>query len=213
MRLLAFPPCQGRFFDWEQHGLVAALAGRLNQGRLQLFCVDSIDGETWFAEDRPVRDRARRQGQYDQYLRAEVLPFTRHANGHPFLTVAGASIGAYHAVNFAFRHPHEVGRVLSLSGLWDIKWATGGYSDDTVYFHNPCDFIAHEHDPGRLDALRRMDIIFAVGEDEYVRPVAERLSSLLWHKGVGNALRVWRGVTHDWGCWQRMLDRYVDGHD
>jgi len=43
-----------------------------------------------------------------------------------------------------------------------------------------------------------MDIILAVGSDEYVRPTAERLSGLLWAKGIGNALRIWDGIGHDW---------------
>lgn len=64
-------------------------------------------------------------------------PFTLHQNPDPFLIVTGASFGAYHAVNFAFRYPHQVGRVVALSGYYDIKRWTGGYSDDLVYFHNP----------------------------------------------------------------------------
>jgi esterase/lipase superfamily enzyme len=46
-----------------------------------------------------------------------------------------------------------------------------------------------------------MDIILAVGSDEYVRPTAERLSGLLWAKGIGNALRIWDGIGHDWYWW------------
>src|SRR5207247_6056042 len=143
-----------------------------------------VDGESWFAEGQAAAVRARRHGQYDHYLRHEVLPFTQKCNTHPFLIVAGTSFGSYHALNFAFRYPEHVGRVISMSGLWDIRWLTGGYADDTIYYHNPVDFLAYEHQPQRLEALRRMDIILAVGGDEYVRPNLERLSRILWSKGI-----------------------------
>ena len=43
----------------------------------------------------------------------------------------GASFGAYHAVTFALRYPQLVGRVIGMSGLYDIREQTDGYSDDT----------------------------------------------------------------------------------
>jgi esterase/lipase superfamily enzyme len=75
------------------------------------------------------------------------------------------------------------------------------------------DFIQHEHEPGRLAALRRMDIILAVGRDDPLRGESERLSGALWGKGIGNALRLWDGWAHDWPYWQRMLRCYIGGHD
>ena len=132
-------------------------------------------------------------------------------NPNPFLIVTGASFGGYHALNFAFRHPEHVGRVLSMSGLCDIRRFTDGYYDNTIYFHNPCDFIGGEHDPGRLAALRRMDIILVVGRDDPLRPSNERLSGQLWAKGIWHALRVWDGWAHDWPYWKEMILRYIGG--
>ena len=56
--------------------------------------------------------------------------------------------------------------MIGMSGLYDMKRLTGGYSDENVYACNPFDFIRHEHDPARLDALRRQDIILAIGHDD-----------------------------------------------
>jgi esterase/lipase superfamily enzyme len=92
-RLLAFPRCEGRFYDWEDHGIVAALAEHLEKGWLQLFCVDPLDGECWFAGDLHPRERAARYGQYDRYLRQEVVPFTMSCNPNPFLITAGTDFG------------------------------------------------------------------------------------------------------------------------
>ena len=88
-----------------------------------------------------------------------------------------------------------------------------GYYDDNIYYNSPCDFIPNEHDWGRLEALRRMDIILAVGHDDSLRYSSDRLSSVLWNKGIGNALRHWDGWAHDWPWWHKMLYQYIGGHD
>jgi esterase/lipase superfamily enzyme len=212
-RVLAFPADRGRFYDWEDRGLVAALQGSLEDGTLQLFCVDSIDGETWYATARPVAERVRRHAAYDRYLHEEVLQFSLRHNETPALIVTGPGLGGYHALNFSFRHPESVRRVLSLSGEVDVRPFLGGYFDDECYFSNPCDFLAGEHEEARLEVLRRLDIILAVGRDDRVRAANERLSVILWSKNVWHALRVWDGVAHDWTVWARMLPLYVRGHD
>jgi esterase/lipase superfamily enzyme len=212
-RVLVFPTSMGRFFDWEDRGMIAALGEHLEHGWLQLFCLDSVDSESWYAKQRPPADRVRRHGQYDQYVLNEVLPFTARANANPFLIATGASFGAYHAVNFAFRHPELVGRVLGMSGLYDIKQFTDGWYDDNVYFNNPCDFVTQEHDPRRLEALRRMDIILAIGRDDPNCGNNQYLSAILWGKGIGNALRIWNGWAHDWPYWHDMIRLYIGGHD
>jgi len=212
-RVVVFPTSGGRFFEWEDRGLVGHLAGRIDAGQVELFCVDSVDRESWYAYGRPPWERAARQEQYDRYLYHEALPFVENWNWTPYTIAVGASFGAYHALTFAMKHPERVQRVLSMSGLCDIRRFAAGHYDEAIYFNNPIDFLANENDPGRLAALRRMDIILAVGRDDGLRESNERLSTRLWDKGVGNALRVWDGFAHDWPVWKHMLDRYLSGHD
>jgi esterase/lipase superfamily enzyme len=203
----------GRFFDWEQRGLVAALGEHLERGWIQMFCVDSVDSESWYNAAAHPADRALRHEAYDRYLVQELLPFSTRCNSNPFLIVAGASFGGYHALNFGLRHPELVGRTISMSGLCDIGRFTDGFHNDSVYFNNPCDFIAGEFEAQRLEALRRVDIILAVGRDDSLRASNERLSQLLWGKGVPHALRIWDHFAHDWPWWSRMLQLYIGGHD
>jgi esterase/lipase superfamily enzyme len=212
-RAVAFPTSMGRFHDWEDRGLVAALAEQIERGILHLFCVDSIDGESWYAGDRPVADRVARHVQYDRYLVEELVPFTRRQNGTAFLISMGASFGGYHAANFGLKHPTIVNRVLSMSGLMDVSRFLHGHYDEDCYFNNPVHFLANEHDPVRLEALRRMDIILAVGREDGLCESNERLSAVLWDKEVWHALRIWDGFAHDWPVWAAMLRLYVGGHD
>jgi esterase/lipase superfamily enzyme len=113
-RVLVFPTSRGRFYKWEDHGMFgpAGLGDHIAQGWLQVFCVDSADAESWYNYAAHPGHRGWRQTQYMNYIVGEVLPFTQAKNGNPFLIVLGASFGAYHAVCFAFKFPHLVGRVI-----------------------------------------------------------------------------------------------------
>lgn len=212
-RMLVFPTSKGKYYEWEDRGMIGALHQHLERGWLQLYCVDSVDAESWYAWWKHPGDRAWRHAQYDNYLLHELLPLTTHLNPNPFLITAGASFGAYHALNFALRHPHLTSRAIGLSGIYDIRRWTDGYHNDTIYFNNPIDFISNEHDWGRLAALRRLDIILVTGRDDPLRASSEQLSGTLWNKGIGNALRIWDGWAHDWPWWHQMIRLYVGGHD
>jgi esterase/lipase superfamily enzyme len=211
--VLVYPTSMGSYFEWEDRGMVGALAEHLERGWIQLFCVGSVDAESWYARWRHPHDRAEWQDRYDRYVHEEVLPLSTRLNANPFLITAGASFGAYHALTFALRHPGLVSRAIGLSGLYDIKQQTNGYSDELVYLHNPCDFIQHEHEPGRLALLRRLDIILAVGRDDGLCANNVYFSGVLWSKQIGNALRIWDGWAHDWPWWRRMIEQYIGGHD
>src|SRR5437899_12765437 len=58
--LLVFPTSMGRFYQWEDFGLVGGLSDVLDSGAVQRICVDSVGGEAWYAKERPVASRGRR---------------------------------------------------------------------------------------------------------------------------------------------------------
>jgi esterase/lipase superfamily enzyme len=168
--------------------------------------------EGWYDHGVHPTQGAWRHELYDRYLLHEVLPFTWQHNRTPFLMTAGASFGAYHALNFAFRHPHVIARTIGLSGLYDIKRISRGYSDDVVYAHDPSHYLQHVNGT-RLAALRRMDIILAIGRDDPAFADNQHLSGVLWRQGVWHAFRPWDGWAHDWPWWRTMIQQYIDGHD
>lgn len=214
-RVLVFPTSKGRFFEWEDRGMFGpqGLQHHIEQGWLQFFCVDSVDAESWYNWSAHPGQRGWRQTEYMNYVKDEVLPLSRMKNHNPFLVTVGASFGAYHAACFALKFPELTGRMIAMSGMFDIKRFTGGYSDDNVYFNNPLDCVQNENDHNRLAHLRSMDIIIATGRDDRLHEESERLSRALWNKNIGNALRLWDGWSHDWPYWQRMMQTYVGGHD
>ena len=210
-RVIVFPSSMGKFFEWEDQGMIGALRHQLESGWLQLYCVDSVDADSWYAKWKHPHDRAEYHARYDAYVRDEVLPLSQHRNGNPFLMTTGASFGAYHAMSFGLRYPHLVGRIIGLSGLYDIREMTDGYSDGLVYAYNPADFIANEHEAWRLEALHAQDIIMAIGRDDPMVGNNEWMSGRLWSRNIWHALRLWDGWAHDWPYWREMILHYVDG--
>lgn len=210
---LVFPTSRGRFYEFEDRGMVASLAYQIEQGWLQLICVDSVDEESWYNYGADAGARLFRHDQYEHYILTEVLPFVRESNPTNYLIVLGCSFGASHAVNFAFRHPQLVDRVIGMSGLYDLRRFFGGSTHESIYFHNPVEYMANVQDEATLAHLRRMDIILAIGQEDAAAWSNDRLSQILWSKGIWHALRMWSGWSHDWPYWQQMLGLYISGHD
>ena len=212
-RMLVFPTSLGKFYEWEDRGMIGALHEHLERGWIQMCCVDSVDAESWYAKWAHPGGRAWRHVQYENYIVYEVLPLMASKNPTPYLIVSGASFGAYHAMNFALRHPDVTNRVIGMSGIYDIRPWTDGYVDDNVYFNNPASYLENEHDAGRLALLQRLDIILTIGRDDANRGNTEGISKLLWNKSIWHAVRIWDGWAHDWPYWQKMIQLYVGGHD
>ena len=84
-RVLVFPTRCGRFFDYENWRMVQAHQHALEQGWYQLFCLDSVDEDSLYADWKEPRSRIEYHMQYMDYCIQEVLPFTRDKNPMPFV--------------------------------------------------------------------------------------------------------------------------------
>ena len=212
-RMLVFPTSQGRYFEYEDRGMVANLGDQIERGDLQLVCVDSVDAESFYNWHGDPAWRIHRHSQYEAYVLHEVLPLSQAVNSNPFLMVHGCSFGAYHALNIALRHPHRFGRVLALSDKYDMTSFFGGYYSEELYFHTPRHYVPNLQDMHQLSALRSMDIILAIGKDDPHIEDNRALSRDLWAKNIGHALREWDGWSHDWPYWAKMVRQYIGGSD
>ena len=46
--MLVFPTSMGRFFEYEDRGMIGAVAPKIERGELQVFCPDAVDTESWY---------------------------------------------------------------------------------------------------------------------------------------------------------------------
>ncbi len=207
--VLVFPTSMGRFYQWEDFGLVEHMRGRIEAGWLQLWCVDSVDGESFYDKGKSPDERARRHFAYERYCTDEVLPAIRGANPVDFLIVTGASFGAYHAAAFVTRRPGIARKAVCLSGSYDVaRWLDGARAGD-CYFVNPLDFLPNLTDERYLGPLRETEIIIATGTQDPNVEESRRLAAILQGKGVPAALHVWDGWAHDWPYWKEMVDVFL----
>ncbi|MEK7862888.1 MAG: alpha/beta hydrolase-fold protein, partial [Chloroflexota bacterium] len=139
--VLVFPTSMGRFYQWEDFGLVAHMAERIDEGWLQLWCIDSIDAESFYDKERSWQERAARHLAYERYLVDEVVPAVHSANPVDFLMAAGASFGAFHAITLATRRPGVVRKAVGLSGAYDSARWLDARRDGDAYFVNPLAFL------------------------------------------------------------------------
>jgi len=206
---VVFPTSQGRFYEFEDRGMVGAIAHKIENGELQLYCLDSIDAESWYNRNVGPRWRIARHMQYESYVMDEVLPLVRLKNHDSHLISLGCSFGGYHAVNFALKHPDIVAQCVSMSGAYDIHQFLDGYYDDDCYFNCPPDYLANMSDDWFLTRYRQMKIVLASGEWDMCLDQNVKLSNLLNAKAVGNWLDIWGDHTmHDWPYWLRMAEKY-----
>ena len=209
--VLAFPTSFGRFYEWEDFGMVATLAHHLEQGWIQLYCVDSVDNESWYNHGVPAGVRGARHNQYDRYLVDEVVPLIRSRNPPPFLITAGCSFGAYHAANFAFRHPDVVNRCLGVSGNYDLHFLLDGMYDDSCYFNIPVDYLPNVSDPRQLRLYREhlQMVLISGGPVDICYNGTQRLSWILATRGIPHTLDVWDAAWHDWPWWRQMVLKHI----
>jgi esterase/lipase superfamily enzyme len=208
--VLAFPTSGGRFYEFEDRGMIAAVADRMEGGLLQLFCVDSVNDESWYNRQAPPRQRVARHIQYEEYLLNEVVPLVRRKNKDPRLMAMGCSLGGYHAVNLALRHPELISGFVSLSGTFDLTGFLGGYYDEDCYFHLPTHYLPRLTDRWFLDRFRQNRFVLATGWDDPCLGQNQDLDRILSEKGIAHEFHVWNSPnTHDWPTWQQMIRQYV----
>ncbi len=207
--ILVFPSSMGKFYEYEDRGMIDVLGQRIEAGHLQFFCVDSVDKESWYNKSGHPHDRVMRQVAYEDYCLFEVVPLIRAVNQSGGLCTTGCSFGAYHALNFAMRHPDVVTHMVAMSGSFDIRSFLNGYYDDDCYFNNPVDYVSQMSDSWFLDRYRQMKIVLAAGDWDICLGENYRMAQILGAKSIPHRLDVW-GVhqKHDWPLWQRMALKF-----
>ena len=208
--MIVFPTSMGAFFEYEDRGMVGALAGKLEHGALQLICVSTVDAETFYARDRHPRARVERYLAYERYLIEDVMSFVSQGSGSPTAGVTGCSFGAYHAFTMALRHPDIFTSCIPMGGAFDVSRFLDGYGDLDSYLLSAPQFLPRLQDPWFLDRYRRNKWVLVTGERDICRADTEQAAGLLRAKGIPHSLHVWEhGSEHDWPEWRRMAAVYI----
>jgi esterase/lipase superfamily enzyme len=214
-KVLFFPPRMGRFFDYENWKVIASLEQKIKKGELQVFCVDSVDLESFYNSFKHPGYRIYRHIQYEKYVIEEVLALANLINPSKNVISAGCSLGAYHAVNVAMRHPELFSKVIGMSGRYDLTKSKGyfkdllsGFHNDFVYFNMPNQYLKNMEDVTLIEQIKKMDIILTIGKEDTFLESNYILSGILKEKGISHHLYEWNEEAHKARYWKKMAEIY-----
>lgn len=205
---LAFACEGGRFYDWEDHGMVAALAPLIDAGRIQLFCADSVDAESWMGSGEG-RARSETQERWFNYLAGELIPRVLALNGgtHTRVALLGCSLGAGHALNLYLRRPELVCGAICLSGSYSAATWFGPYHDDLTLRNSPLEYPPLLHTEG-LPSTRLAPLFLCCGrgpyEDDFLADT-RAMAQALTDRRMPAFVDYWgEDVSHDWPWWAKQ---------
>lgn len=209
--MMIFPCQSGRYFDWEDQGMVKLAEHWIESGKLQLFCVDSLDRESWDCPGGDLRHRMEMHEKWYDYLTTEFYPRMMELGGGGNwgkVITGGASMGGYHAVNFFLRRPDLFNGVISLSGLFSMRMFIGSYMDDIAYLNDPLTYMPNlPPDHPYIEQFNRADpLIICVGQGAWEDEMKEStfaLREVFDRKGIRAQWEIWgHDVDHDWPWWR-----------
>ena len=214
-RVIFFPTRKARFYDYENWGIIDTLKPKIESGQLHVYCVDSVDAESFYSHSISPEERISRHLQYEKYILDEVLPFSKQQNRTTFPMVAGCSLGAYHAVNIAFRHPKIFSKVVGMSGRYDLTKTIGtfrdlfdGYMDGEIFANMPNLYVP-QLGKKEINALRKLKITIAIGQEDSFLDDNRLLIHSLSMKGIPHEFYIWDGEAHNQEQWKQMLQLYL----
>ncbi|MBR6071363.1 MAG: esterase family protein [Acholeplasmatales bacterium] len=214
---IAFPDQNGRFYSYEDHGIIDSMSWYIEEGKIQVFCVDDIDRESWSATWMNPRDRMLHQEAYYNYIVDEFVKRVYEINGledNSGIMTFGVSMGAYHAVNFLLRRPDIFDTVLALSGIYHSGFFIKDYADDLTFLNSPIDSLkcmAYDHPYVELYKKCRIAVCVGQGdwEDDSLNDTRE-LDFGFKRLGVPALFDYWGyDKPHDWPSWLEQVPHFL----
>ena len=214
--VLVFPSSRGRAHDFEDRGMIDAVADALDAGRAKLYCVDSYDEASWSASWLSLEQRAQVHQRYERWILDQVVPWiVADCGGRSDILVTGCSMGAYHAANFALKRADVFPTALCMSGVYDLSVLGWGDRRDALYFNNPLDYVPNLSGDHMAWLRDRVELVLVCGQGQWEDTTGalqstQRFAAVLADKGLPHRLDVWgHDVPHDWSSWRAQLAHHL----
>ena len=104
--LLLLPTAAADYLEYERFHLINSISKYINEGKVKVFSINSINSESWLNNHMHPRHKSIRHNQFNDYVYNEVIPFIKGKTSQdtPIYT-CGASLGALHSANLFFKRP------------------------------------------------------------------------------------------------------------
>lgn len=213
--MIVFPSSGGSYYEYEDFGMIEACKPFIDQGLIRVYTPDSIDQESWMNDLIHPYERAAKHNAYDLYIVEELAGLIYHeTNWEGEFISTGCSLGAYHALNFLFRHPDIFDTVIALSGIYDIRYFVGDEMNFDIYINSPTDYLKNLEDPWYLEKYRKSQIVICSGqgawEDDTIKDT-QKIAEILRAKNIPAWIDLWgQDVNHDWDWWRIQIVYFLN---
>lgn len=212
--VLLFPTAGGDAFEVERMHVIAALGTLIEDGRIKVYCCDSVAGQEWVSRRGGPAHCCWLQNRFGAFVGEEVVPAicADCRSDSVEVIAAGASIGAFNAVAALCRYPRLFSAALGMSGTYDLEQLFGFRATEDFYFASPLLFLRDLSDPHQIGLLRRRFVVLTHGQGRWEEPNQSwRMADVLGAKGIPNRVEPWgEEWDHDWPTWRKMLPLYLD---
>lgn len=216
---IVFPAQDGRFYDFENFGMIDASKDFIDEGRVQFFCIDSVDGETFSDDGKEPKERMLLYEKYIDFVEKEVSPFILEQNAaeqkkRTEIMTCGCSMGAYHALLLLCHNPKLFSQVLGMSGIYNASYFMGEQEGDLFINNSPYDLINSSDCNSELaQELRKGKIALCCGQGAWEHDMGISLNQMrevLQEKAIPAWIDLWGyDVSHDWYWWQKQIDYFL----
>ena len=204
--ILMFPSSGGKYTHNSDFGLNESVMRYVEEGRIKLYNVETIDMLSFYADDLPADVIIHNYELYMSFLKDELIPYIqKECNSHR-LAVAGCSFGGFHAANTAFRFPDVVSHLFSLSGVFNIRNFTPDSDDMRIYYNCPNEFMVDEESW----KYKHMQIVLSTSDWDSCKPKNENMAGILESKGIPYWYDEKKWIEHDWPLWKMVFPEYVE---
>ena len=211
---VVFPTGGGRFFQFEDSGMLEACSPYIESGSMQVFAVDGIDWEHFECEGKSGDERTARYHDYLKYLTKEMVAVIASTNNYrgKYMTF-GTSLGGYHAMNLLLRYPDIFDTVIAMSGIYNTARYFHDFMNDELYVNSPLLYLQNAIDKDKMEAYLSSKIIASVGQGQWEDDAMAdflTLRALFDEKKIPAFFDVWGyDVTHEFVWWRKQIAYFL----
>lgn len=212
--LVVFPSNAGVAHEWQQSGMIDALAPLLAERRIKVYCPETNVSRS-FSGRGSVDKRMAQHRAYERFVLDTLVPFIRRDCRSPeaTMTATGCSVGALYASLFALKHSETFPRALCLSGRYRASGFFHGASNEELYFNDPLAFVPGLEGAALERVRRHAHLTLVVGRGAHESrciPETQEFGSWLRRKEIPHHLALWgHDSRHDYDWWRKQARHYL----
>lgn len=203
--LLMFPTSQGSFTQNSDFKLTDTIQCLVDERKIKIYNIQTIDNQSLYDKSIAPEERIRRYDLYMRFLSEEYIPYLQKEHSTHRIAAAGASFGAFHTANVAFRFPDLVSHAVCLSGAYSCRSFMDGFSNDLVYYNSPAEFMRNE----QAWRFGHMKIVLSTSDEDICLQPTREMAEILSSRGINFWYNEQKWIAHDWPLWRMVFPKFM----